>query len=186
MSPALAIASVSAGDVTQQCAKSLIIVIALFVGFRGAGKRELSQLNVYDLAMLMALSNAVQNAMTAGRGNLAIGLATSTTIVVAAWAITRLLTRRPQLEPRVIGSPTLLVLDGKVLNDRLRREQVTTEDLAQACRERGLDTPRAAKLVVLEVDGSISVVPEPTPPARTQPRQPRRPKRRQHKPPSTK
>jgi uncharacterized membrane protein YcaP (DUF421 family) len=158
MNPLVAITSVSAGYVAQQCAKSLIVVIVLFVGFRVAGKRELSQLNVYDLAMLMALSNAVQNAMTAGRGNLAVGLATSSTIVVAAWALTRVLARRPRLERRVMGSPCLLVFDGKVLTDRMRREEVTQDQLAEACRSRGLDDPRRAKMVVLEVDGSISVI----------------------------
>lgn len=177
MSPTLAIASVSAGDVAQQSAKALIMVIVLFVGFRIAGKRELSQLNVYDLAMLMALSNAVQNAMTAGLGNLSVGLATSSTVVVAAWAITRVLARRPRLERRVIGTPSLLVFDGKVLTDRLRREEVTAEQLAEACRERGIDDPRDARLVVLEVDGSISVIPETSKPTGSGSRRRRRRRR---------
>jgi len=178
MTPVLAIASLSAEHVAQQCVRSLIIVAVLFVGFRVAGKRELSQLNVYDLAMLVALSNAVQNAMTAGLGNLSVGLATSGTIVVAAWAFTRLLTRRPQLEHHVMGTPSLLVLNGKVLTARLQREQVTASQLAEACRERGIDNPTYAKLVVLEVDGSISVIPKTNQPTDTTPRR----KRRRRKP----
>jgi uncharacterized membrane protein YcaP (DUF421 family) len=176
MSPVLAIASVSAGAVAQQCAKSLIVVTVLFVGFRVAGKRELSQLNVYDLAMLMALSNAVQNAMTAGLGNLSVGLATSSTVVMSAWALTRVLARRQQLERRVMGTPSLLVFDGRILTARLRREEVTDEQLAEACRERGIDDPSDAKLVVLEVDGSISVIPATTKPTVAPP--PKRTRRR--------
>jgi uncharacterized membrane protein YcaP (DUF421 family) len=174
MSSVLAIASVSAGHVAQQCAKSLIIVLVLFVGFRVAGKRELSQLNVYDLAMLIALSNAVQNAMTAGLGNLSVGLATSSTVVVSAWAVTRVLARRPRLERQLLGTPTLLVFNGKILVDRLRREEVTDEQLAEACRERGIDNPSKAKSVVLEVDGSISVIPETSKPADKRPNKRRR------------
>jgi len=181
MTVIVAIASVTAGRVAQQCVKSLIVVIVLFVGFRVAGKRELSQLNVYDLAMLMALSNAVQNAMTAGLGNLAVGLATSTTVVVTVWAITRLLARSQTLERSVVGSPTLLVYDGKVLVDRLRGEQLTNDELTEACRERGVDSPADCKMVVLEVDGSISVVPSGATPAGSSTRKARgrrRPRRR--------
>jgi uncharacterized membrane protein YcaP (DUF421 family) len=171
-----AIASVSTTQVAQQCVKSLIVVAFLFVGFRVAGKRELSQLNVYDLAMLMALSNAVQNAMTAGLGNLWVGLATSSTVVISAWAFTRILARRPGLERGVMGTPTLLVFNGKILTDRLRREAVTAEQLVEACRERGIEGPGDAKSVVLEVDGSISVIPETDKPTRA-----RAPKRRGRK-----
>jgi uncharacterized membrane protein YcaP (DUF421 family) len=178
MNPVFAIASVSAGGVAQQCVKSLVVVVVLFVGFRVAGKRELSQLNVYDLAMLMALSNAVQNAMTAGLGNLWVGLATSSTVVASAWALTRVLARRPRLERRVMGTPSLLVFDGKILTDRMRREEVTDEQLAEACRGRGIENPSDAKLVVLEVDGSISVIAETTTPTRSRPPERRRRRRK--------
>jgi uncharacterized membrane protein YcaP (DUF421 family) len=154
----VALAPVSASRVGEQAAKTLIIVVVLLIGFRITGKRELSQFNVYDLAMIMALSNAVQNAMTGGLGNLPIGLVTSSTVVLAAWAISWVLSRRSRLETRVLGSPVLLVNDGHVIEDRLRREHVSPDELDEACRERGMDSPHDARLVVLEVDGSISVV----------------------------
>jgi uncharacterized membrane protein YcaP (DUF421 family) len=177
----VAIASVSGGRVAQQSAKSLIVVTVLFVLFRVAGKRELSQLNVYDLAMLMALSNAVQNSMTGGLGNLAIGLATSSTVVVSAWVVTRVIGRRPGLERRVMGTPSVLVLDGRILRGHLRREEVTDDELAEACRGRGIEGPSAAKLVALEVDGSISVIPYAAQPADDG--RPRRGRRKRRSPP---
>jgi uncharacterized membrane protein YcaP (DUF421 family) len=137
----------------------LIIMVVLVVGFRLFGKREAAQLNVYDLAMLMALANAVQNAMTEGLGNLPIGLATSTAVVIAAWVLSRLLLRRPGVEERFVGTPTVLVNNGRVVSAALRRQQVTREELGDALRQRGVDKPRDARLVVLEIDGSISVVP---------------------------
>jgi uncharacterized membrane protein YcaP (DUF421 family) len=161
MTLVLALAPVSASRIGEQAAKTLIVVVVLLIGFRLTGKRELAQFNVYDLAMIMALSNAVQNAMTGGLGNLPIGLATSSTVVLAAWAISRVLARRSTLEARVLGSPVLLVNDGHVLEDRLRHQHVSPDELNEACRERGMDSPRDARLVVLEVDGSISVVAKP-------------------------
>jgi uncharacterized membrane protein YcaP (DUF421 family) len=173
-----AIASVSGARVAQQSAKTLIVVVVLFVLFRVAGKRELSQLNVYDLAMLMALSNAVQNSMTGGLGNLPVGLATSSTVVVTSWIVSRVLARSPRLERRVMGTPSLLVLDGRVLKDHLRREEVTDDELAEACRGRGIERPSDAKMVALEVDGSISVIPYgPQHDHRDQPRRTRRNRR---------
>lgn len=153
-------AAISPSDVGVQVIKTIIIVLFLLVGFRLFGKREMSQLSVYDLAMLFALSNAVQNAMTAGYGNLAVGLACSATVVIVAWALTRVLYRRPRLAARVIGTPTILCRDGQVLVGPQRYCRVTDEELDAAVRAYGLETPKDAALAVLEVDGSISVVPK--------------------------
>ena len=150
---------ISASDVSVQVIKSVIVVVFLLVGFRFFGKREMSQLSVYDLAMLFALSNAVQNAMTAGKGNLVVGLSTSAAVVLSAWLLTRFLYRRPKLTARIIGSPTILVHDGEVLVGRQRRCRVTDDELAAAMRSYGLEGTGDAALAVLEIDGSISVVP---------------------------
>ena len=158
MTVMVALTSVSASRVGEQSAKTLILVIVLLVGFRIAGKRELSQLNVYDLAMLVALANGVQNAMTGGLGNLPIGLATSSTIVVAAWVLIRVVLRRPRLERALLGSPTIVVHDGRVLDGRLRAAGLTRAEVAQACRERGVESTEQCQMVVLEVDGSLSVI----------------------------
>ena len=154
-----AIAPVTAHRVEVQAIKTLIIGVLLVIGFRLLGKREAAQLNLYDLVMLMALANAVQNAMTAGLGNLPIGLASAATLLVAAWALTRVVVRRPALEARLVGSPVLLVHNGRVLHTRLRRNLVSSSELDEACRQHGVASPADCALAVLEVDGSISVVP---------------------------
>lgn len=171
-----AVPPIGPGVLVEHAAKTLIIVLVLIAGFRLLGKREMSQLNIYDLALLMAISNAVQNAMTGGLGNLTAGLVTSATVVVTAWALIRLLARRPGLERRVLGSPVLLVHDGRVFRDRMRRQRVTVAELDQAIREHGLQGSNDAGMVVLEVDGSLSVVPRQH--LDRQPRQPGQSKQR--------
>jgi len=158
----IAIVGVSAHRVEVQAIKTVIVMVLLVIGFRLLGKREAAQLNLYDLAMLMALANAVQNAMTGGLGNLPVGLATSSTLIVAAFVLTRVVVRRPALEQRLVGSPTLLVHDGQVLAPRLRRNLVSPDELAEACRQHGLEGTADCALAVLEVDGSISVVSRPS------------------------
>jgi uncharacterized membrane protein YcaP (DUF421 family) len=152
------IAPVTAHRVEVQAIKTMIVMVLLVVGFRVLGKREAAQLNLYDLAMLMALANAVQNAMTGGLGNLPVGLATSSTLLVGAWAFTRLVVRRPKLEARFVGTPVLLVHDGRVLPRQLRRNLVSPEELSEACRQHGILSPEQCAAAVLEVDGSISIV----------------------------
>jgi uncharacterized membrane protein YcaP (DUF421 family) len=79
---------------------------------------------------------------------------------VSAWLLSLVLRRRPGLEKRLVGEPTLLVRDGTVLTNRLRRARVTSDELDEACRQHGITGPGDAALAVLEVDGSISVVPQ--------------------------
>jgi len=193
-----ALAPVGAHVVSVQVIKTLIILVVLVVGFRLLGKREAAQLNVYDLAMLMALANAVQNSMTGGLGNLPVGLATSSAILIAAFVVTRVTARRPRLQQRLIGSPTLLVNHGQVLAVPMRRQRVSSDDLTAACRRSGLAGPEDAELAVLEVDGSISIVPRtrvgptidpPGPPRRRRTRGPAEPdapsRRRPGRPPQS-
>jgi uncharacterized membrane protein YcaP (DUF421 family) len=155
-----AVKPISSYRLEVQAIKTLIVFVFLIGGFRFLGKREAAQMNVYDLVMLMALANAVQNAMTGGLGNLGIGIVTSSTVIVAAWAISRLFRRLPGLESRFVGSPVLLAHDGKVLQPHLRRQRVTTSELTEACRQHGIEDPSDCAMAVLEVDGSISIIPK--------------------------
>jgi uncharacterized membrane protein YcaP (DUF421 family) len=152
---------ISALRVEVQAIKTLVVFALLVLGFRLLGKREAAQLKVYDLAMQMALANAVQNAMTGGLGNFPIGIATSSTLVVAAWLLTRVLRRSQRVEARVVGSPVLLVHDGRTLPQVLRRNLVRPAELDEACRQHGVEGPGGCAMIVLEVDGSISVIPKP-------------------------
>ncbi|HYR61045.1 MAG TPA: YetF domain-containing protein [Actinomycetota bacterium] len=109
----------------------------------------------------MALANAVQNAMTGGKGNLAVGVVTLSVVVLAAWCRTRLLVRSPGLERAFIGSPTILIHRGRVFTDHLRRQRFDVDELKAAVRGYGNSDLRDVQTAVLEVDGSISVIPYP-------------------------
>jgi uncharacterized membrane protein YcaP (DUF421 family) len=152
---------ITAHALEVQAAKTLVVFAIVATGLRLLGKREASQLNLYDLAMLMALANAVQNAMTGGKGNLAVGLVTSSVVVLLAWGTTKFIVREPGLERAVVGSPTILVHRGTVLTDRLRRQRLSVDELRAAVRGYGISDLKSVQTCVLEVDGSISVIPYP-------------------------
>ncbi|HVT11405.1 MAG TPA: YetF domain-containing protein [Fimbriimonadaceae bacterium] len=146
-------------DLSVLAAKSAIVLILLFLAFRLLGKRQIGQLNIYDLATIMALANAVQNAMTAGKGDLSVGIVSSGTLLLISYALGRLFVRSRRAERLMIGMPTVIVNRGKVLRHRMRRERVTRDELLAAIRQHGLQSPQQVKMAVLEVDGSISVIP---------------------------
>src|SRR5262249_30937521 len=129
-------------------------------GLRALGKRQVGQMNIYDLALIMALANSVQNAMTSGKGDLSVGLVSAGTLLVIGWAISMLFIRMPKLEERLIGTPTVLIHEGHIEHEHLRREHIAMEELLAVVRQHGLPDPRDVKLAVLEVDGSISIVPK--------------------------
>lgn len=141
-------------------ARSVVVLLALIAGLRFLGKRQLGQMNIYDLALIMALANSIQNAMTHGNGNLSVGLVSAGSLLLVSWALTLLVVRLPKLETRLVGTPTVLLNDGHIQEDAMRRECVTQEELSAVLRQHGLTDPREAMLAVLEVDGSISIVPK--------------------------
>lgn len=140
-------------------ARTAFVLLWLFLGLRALGKRHVNPMNICDLAFLMAMANAVQNAMTAGKGDLSVGIASAGSLLLIGFIVTRLFLRAPVLEERLIGTPTVLIHDGKIERDHMRREGITQEELMRTLREHDVHDPSKVRLAVLEVDGSISIIP---------------------------
>ena len=139
--------------------RTALIFLVLLVGLRLLGKRQIGQMNIYDLAMIMALANAVQNAMTSGSGNLSVGIVSAGTLILLGRVLTALFIRSPRLEERLVGTPTVIIDEGRLVPEHMRRERVTEEQIQAALRQHGLTKPSQVKLAVLEVDGTLSIVP---------------------------
>ena len=140
--------------------KTAIIYLFLVAGLRLMGKRELGQMNIYDLVLIIVLANAVQNAMVGNDTSLVGGIVAAITLLVLNRLLTLAMARSLKLERFMVGEPMLILNDGHLLADRMRREGVTREQLLAALREHGLEKPDDAHMCVLEVDGTISVVPK--------------------------
>ena len=138
--------------------RTAIVAVVLVGGLRLFGKRELGQLNVYDLATLVLLANAVQNAMTQGSGYLAAGFASAASLLVLAGVLAVSGRRSRRLERLLVGSPTLLAFDGRPIRRNMREQGVTADQLDAAVREHGLSGIDQVLAATLEVDGSISIV----------------------------
>ncbi len=146
-------------DLSVLAAKSAIVLIYLMILFRLLGKRQVAQFNLYDLATIIAVANAVQNAMTEGKGDLAVGFVCAGALLLVGWVITRTIVKVPKAEAFMFGTPTIILSDGKIFKDRMHREHVAHDELLLAMRQHGILKTDDVSLAVLEVDGSISIVP---------------------------
>ena len=139
--------------------RTVVVYLVILVGLRLSGKREIGQMTVFDLVVLLLISNAVQNAMVGPDTSLTGGILAAAVLLVANALLARVRVRWPRLKKWVEGSPTLLVLHGEVISDHLRREGLDQETLETALREHGIGELADVEMAVLEIDGSISVVP---------------------------
>ncbi len=136
-----------------------IVYVALLIGLRLAGKRELGQMTPFDLVVLLLIANAVQNAMVGPDTSVTGGLIAAGVLVAGNYGIAVLRERSPWLRRAVEGSPTLLINNGRFVPEHLRRERLDEEEVMMAIREHGLKDAQDVQTAVLETDGTISIVP---------------------------
>ncbi len=141
-------------------AKTTIIYIFLIVGLRLLGKRELGQMSIYDLVLIIVIANSVQNAMVGQDTSLVGGLVAALTLLALNRAFTWLVFRHPDFRHWMIGQPVLIVRDGHFLREPMEKEGVTREHVLAAMREHGIAQLENVQMAILEVDGAISIVPK--------------------------
>ncbi len=139
--------------------RTLAVYLVVLFGLRLSGKREIGQMTVFDLVVLLLIANAVQNAMVGPDTSLVGGILAAGVLLLTNAAVARLRLRWPRLRSWVEGTPTLLVLHGEVIPAHMHKEGVDEEDLLAALREHGVAKLSGVEMAVLEIDGSISVVP---------------------------
>ncbi len=143
----------------QILVRTAVVYFAVFVGLRAMGKRQLGQMTLTDLVVIILIANAVQNAMVGPDTSLVGGLIAALTLLVLNLIVSRVRLVDPKVDRLVEGSPTMLIQDGAYLDANLRKEGVDRAEVESALREHGLSEAREAKLAYLEPDGSISIVP---------------------------
>jgi uncharacterized membrane protein YcaP (DUF421 family) len=138
--------------------KTAVIYLFLILGLRILGKRELGQMSIYDLVLIIVISNSVQNAMVGKDTTLVGGLVAALTLLIIDRVFTSLLIRHSQFKHWMIGEPVLIVRDGQILQGPMEKQGVTRAHVEAAMREHGIDDLKKVQMAVLEVDGTISIV----------------------------
>lgn len=149
-------------------ARTAIIYLALLVGLRLAGKREVGQMTPFDLVVLLTISNAVQNAMTGPNTSMTGGLVAAGTLLLINFGVSKLAARNQRVGRMIKGEATILVHRGRLVKEHLSREGISVDELNAALREHGVPSIEDVRLAVLEIDGSISVLKDEDMPATSQ------------------
>lgn len=143
--------------ILEKAIRTFCVYAGLVVLLRLGGKRDLAQLNSFDLVVLLLLSNVVQNAVIGNDNSLAGGLI-GATFLVAANAIAVRLFRRNDLAIRVFeGDPTVVVREGRVDQHNIRRLGLRRADIEVAVRRQGADRIDQVSRATLEPGGLLLV-----------------------------
>ncbi len=133
-----------------------VIYLVVLAGVRLSGKREVGQMTPFDLTLLLLLSNSVQNAMTGPDTSLVGGVVAASTLLLLNYLVGTLSGVNRGFRRVVQGEPSLLIHDGKPVEEQMAKEHISMDELERAVREHGIAQCSDVALAVLEVDGSIS------------------------------
>ena len=140
--------------------RTLAVYAAVLVGLRVGGRREIGQLTPFDLVLVLLIANAVQNAMVGTDTSLAGGLVAAATLLALNAIVARARLRSTRLRHLVEGVPVVLVDHGAWVDENMKREGLTQDEVLAALREHGeVDEISHVETAVLETDGSVSVIP---------------------------
>lgn len=139
--------------------RSAIVYVAIVIGMRLTGSRQLGQMTPFDLVLILLIANAVQNAMVGSDVTILGGLAAAGTLLVAN-RLTALATDHFPIFRRALeGQVAVLLNDGSLIERNIQHAGLTDELVLQAIREHGFERADQVRLAVLEIDGTVSIVP---------------------------
>jgi len=141
----------------EKMLRPVIVYLCLVVFLRLFGKRELAQLNPFDLVVLLSLSNTVQNAMIGDDNSVTGGVIGAFSLLAINWLLTLVLFRMPKLDKVVEGTETVLIRHGKVDKEAMKKEALTELELKSVIHKQGLNSFSEVEKCVLEPNGTFYV-----------------------------
>lgn len=143
--------------VLEKLARPAIVYLALVVLLRIFGKRELAQLNPFDLVVLLSLSNTVQNAIIGEDNSVTGGIIGAFGLLAVNWLVVRALFRSPRLTRMMEGRSTVLIHNGQIDTRALQRESLTREELIEVIHRQGFDDLHKVHRCEIEPNGTFYV-----------------------------
>jgi uncharacterized membrane protein YcaP (DUF421 family) len=142
----------------EKILRPVFVYAFLVIGLRLSGKRELVQLNPFDLVVLLTLSNTVQNAIIGDDNSVSGGIIGATSLLVVNYLVVRFLYDHRKLDQLVEGRPDILMKGGQLIKRNMKRELITAEQLEAAARKQGFAALSEVEECVLEPGGVLCFV----------------------------
>lgn len=143
--------------ILEKILRPILVYLALIILIRVFGKRELAQLNPFDLVVLLSLSNTVQNAIIGNDNSLSGGIIGAFTLLAINWIVVRILYSSPKLNRALGGVERTLIRDGRVDNYALKKELLSHEDLLTVVHRQGFESFQDVGCCVLEPNGAFYI-----------------------------
>jgi len=143
--------------VAEKILRPMIVYLCLIVLLRIFGKRELAQLNPFDLVVLLSLSNTVQNAIIGNDNSVSGGVIGAVSLLAINWALSRLLFKVPKITKALEGTETVLIRRGKMIKKAMELEAMTEVDLLSVIHKQGLNSFAEVEKCILEPNGTFYV-----------------------------
>lgn len=143
--------------VLEKIIRPVIVYLFLVLFLRLFGKRELAQLNPFDLVVLLSLSNTVQNAIIGNDNSVSGGVIGAFSLLVINWLLTRLLFKMPKVDAALEGTKTVLIKKGEVDEEALKKETMSEAELLSVIHKQGLNYFSEVETCALEPNGSFYV-----------------------------
>jgi uncharacterized membrane protein YcaP (DUF421 family) len=143
--------------VLEKIIRPMIVYLFLIVFLRVFGKRELAQLNPFDLVVLLSLSNTVQNAIIGDDNSVSGGMIGAFSLLAVNWVLMRVLYKMPKLNKVLEGAETVLVRNGVVDEEAMRKETMTELELLEVLHKQGLSSVAEVAKCVLEPNGNFYI-----------------------------
>jgi len=146
----------------EKVIRAVAIYAFLVLALRIVGKRELAQLNTLDFVVLLAVANAVQNGLIGADNSVTGAVVGATVLFVVNSALAFAVFRNHRLRRLVEGTPTELIRDGTILEEALRQQGLTHDDLLEEVQSAGADTFDDVETARLLPNGKVVVIPKKT------------------------
>jgi uncharacterized membrane protein YcaP (DUF421 family) len=143
--------------ILEKLLRPIVVYLVLVLLLRLFGKRELAQLNPFDLVVLLSLSNTVQNAIIGDDNSVSGGIIGAFSLLAINWLVVRVLFRSRRMTRVLEGSATILVHNGQIDQRALRRESLTREELLSVIHKQGFDDLHQVHRCELEPNGTFYV-----------------------------
>jgi uncharacterized membrane protein YcaP (DUF421 family) len=144
--------------IAEKILRPIVVYAFLVISLRLSGKRELVQLNPFDLVVLLTLSNTVQNAIIGDDNSVSGGIIGATSLLVINYLVVRFLYNHRKLDQLVEGKADVLIDKGKVRTEHLKKELISMQQLAAAARKQGFDDLREVEQCILEPGGTLTFI----------------------------
>jgi len=142
--------------IVEKILRPIVVYVFLIVGLRLAGRRELAQLNPFDLVVLLTISNTVQNAIIGEDNSITGGVIGAATLLIVNYGVVKFLYTHEKVDRLIEGDQCVLIENGVLNTDRLKLELITRSELETAAHKQGFASLDEIERAVLDPGGGMS------------------------------